>query len=146
MLVFLLCKCILISLMRTNISPVDLLHRGRYRLIYAAIFGLMSNQFLNLVFGGTKICTSGNAYGVAFCNVGMCVLFYQLTNGTWQYTITANTYKYIRTYASYAIIILPTFTCVSILLLLWVYICNCVTGPYRPTNYMQGILRGSPGC
>ena len=70
-LIFLLCKCILISLVHTHISPVDLLHRGRYRLIYAAIFGLMSNTFLSLGFGGPKLCTSGNPYGVVFCNVGM---------------------------------------------------------------------------
>ena len=69
--------------MHTHISPVDLLHRGRYRLIYATIFGLMSNQFLRLAFGGTSICTSGNAYVLAFCDVGMCVLI--LTNDSWQY-------------------------------------------------------------
>ena len=54
-------------------SPVDLLHPGPHRLIYAAIFGLMSDQFLSIVLlnGAGSICTSGNPYGKALCNTGI---------------------------------------------------------------------------
>ena len=53
-------------------SPVDLLHRGPNRLIYAMIFGVMSDQFLNLALmpAGGSFCGSENPYGQAICDVG----------------------------------------------------------------------------
>ena len=50
---------------------MDLLHRGPHRLIYAIVFGLMSDEFLSFVVMGVgDLCTSGNPYGKAICNVG----------------------------------------------------------------------------
>ena len=51
-------------------SPVNLLHTGRYRLVYAIIFGAMSNVFLSLVLDRGGFCTSGTATSMAFCNEG----------------------------------------------------------------------------
>ena len=53
-------------------SPVDLLHRGPHRLIYAVIFGVMSDQFLFLALLGADggICFSTNPYQQAFCKIG----------------------------------------------------------------------------
>ena len=68
--------------------PVDLLHRGPHRFFYAAVFGVMSDQFLSLaLFGVPNICTSGHPYGKAFCDVGKdkdlsipFVCYYALSN------------------------------------------------------------------
>jgi len=51
-------------------SPLSLLHIGRYRLVYAIIFGAMSTVFLDLVLGDLGLCSSGSKAGVAFCNKG----------------------------------------------------------------------------
>ena len=56
---------------------VDLLHRGPHRLIYAAIFGVMADQFLELaVFGSGAYCKlfTDNPYQAALCNVGKLFL------------------------------------------------------------------------
>lgn len=56
---------------------VDLLHRGPHRLIYAAIFGVMADQFLNLaVLGSGAYCKlfTDNPYQAALCNVGKLFL------------------------------------------------------------------------
>jgi hypothetical protein len=55
-------------------SPVDLLHRGPHRLIYAVIFGAMSDQFLSLaLLGGGSIfsTTITNPYVLAICDVAI---------------------------------------------------------------------------
>ena len=51
---------------------MDLLHRGPHRLIYAVIFGVMSDQFLSLALmpGGGSVCGYENPYGQAICDVG----------------------------------------------------------------------------
>ena len=53
-------------------SPVNLLHTGRYRLVYAIIFGAMhmSSVFVSLVLDDPGLCSSGSAAGMALCNKG----------------------------------------------------------------------------
>ena len=55
---------------------VDLLHRGPHRLIYAAIFGVMADQFLELaVLGSGVFCEfTDSPYQAALCNVGKLFL------------------------------------------------------------------------
>ena len=74
-------------------SPVNLLHTGRYRLVYAIIFGAMSNVFLSLVLDKGGFCTSGSVIGRAFCNQGeyfntACIylelLIWSMMNICWQ--------------------------------------------------------------
>ena len=55
---------------------VDLLHRGPHRLIYAAIFGVMADEFLELaVLGSGVFCEfTDSPYQAAVCNVGKLFL------------------------------------------------------------------------
>ena len=57
-----------------TISPIHLSHRVSHRLIYAAIFGVMSDLFFNFALHGAGgYCSSSstvNQYEHAFCDVG----------------------------------------------------------------------------
>ena len=50
-------------------SPLDILTFPQHRLVYAFIFGLMSNSFLTLAFGGVvaDICDSMSGVDWAIC-------------------------------------------------------------------------------
>ena len=54
-------------------SPLNLLSTSRYRLVYAVIFGLMSNEFLNLAMSRRNICGSGFNLENVFCETGMAI-------------------------------------------------------------------------
>jgi len=52
-------------------SPLNLLSTSHYRLVYAVIFGLMSNDFLYLAISGPNVCGSGFNLENTFCETGM---------------------------------------------------------------------------
>ena len=55
-------------------SPLDVLNMPQSRLVYVMMFGLMSNLFLQLAFGGhglvSYICTTESGTGPVICKTG----------------------------------------------------------------------------
>ena len=103
---------------------VDLLHRGPHRLIYAAIFGVMADQFLELaVFGSGAFCEfTDSPYQAAVCNVGKLFLDVDIN---------------------------PRRACAARVTVVVLCVCVCVRGPHLQLAQLSdkvGILAVSVSC